>query len=404
MRAAGLALALLASSVACPARAQPGTSVVLVVEGRGAGAFAREVRAGLEEAGLRVAAAPRAEAAAIAAAEGAESILVVRVTSRRVVLSRLAADGAARDAPLSVPRARGPAAARRAALALLGRGAADPEALDPDPGAGSDAETSAEAEPSAPGSTASQPSAVRSSRGDVTAPRATPAPTTAPASDTAPIAAFDATVGGGARTRSFTLLRPDGRGVAYHAPLFAELRVDAEARLLDVAFVRGRFGSSLGLETRLDESNRADALYLRAAVEAGARLPLDPVQIGVSFGVAWDRFEQPFDERLPTADYLALRPAASVAIRFVSWLALDAELGARVALGAGDLESVYGVDRSVYGLDVTARLRLEADFGLRVTLEAGVTRYWLELRGPAGPTRGADESLSVALLAGYGLP
>jgi hypothetical protein len=212
-------------------------------------------------------------------------------------------------------------------------------------------------------------------------------------------------VGAGARSRAIELLAPDGLDAAYRAEPYLELTVGAELRLFDIGFVRARFGSAVGLTSRREDPSlgTVDTSFMWVSADAGASAVLDDtVELGGAFGVGWDRYELAFNELVPTAEYLHLRPALIASVRLVGRaLVLDAEGGVRIPLGVGALESVHGREHDVIGADITTRLRGVIAPGFAWALEAGFRRYWLTFTRPDGVVTGSDGGWHTTAWAGW---
>lgn len=201
-------------------------------------------------------------------------------------------------------------------------------------------------------------------------------------------------VGAGMRSRAIELLAPDGVNAAYRAEPYFELSASGAVRTLDVIFVRAAFGSSVALSSEREDP-RLEPLstwFAWASADAGASVVIDgTVELGAGIGAGWERYELAFNEIVPTAEYVHLRPLVILAVRIAGRaLVLDAEAGLRVPFGIGDLASVYGVEHSALGADGTLRLHGVIDPGFAWALEAGVRRYWLTIERPDGRVTGTD--------------
>jgi hypothetical protein len=219
------------------------------------------------------------------------------------------------------------------------------------------------------------------------------------------IVTIAAWLGGGVRTRSVTLLAPDGADAGYAAPGFFELALGAEARFFDVVFLRAAATSSLGLRARQVEPGLAplDSWFASASADLGARLTLDGAfELGLAAGVGLDRYALPFNEQVPTLSYAYLRPGALLAARIVdAALILEAEGGLRFSFTAGDLDALYGDDQTVRGFDVTLRLRGVVGPGLLWRVEAGYRAYALAVRTVDGTIEGRDAGYHAHAHAGW---
>ena len=219
------------------------------------------------------------------------------------------------------------------------------------------------------------------------------------------VVAFSAWLGAGMRTRTVTLIAPNGEDAGYAAPGFVELALGAEARFVDVLFVRGAASTSAGLRSRPAEPGRAplDSWFASASVDLGARVTLDDAfELGLAAGVGWDRYALPFNEQVPTIAYAYVRPGALAAARVLGdTLVLEAEGGVRLPFAVGDLEALYGEDHVVRGFDVTLRLRGVVGPGLLWRVEGGYRAYSLAFRTVDGTFDGRDQGYHAHAHAGW---
>lgn len=220
-----------------------------------------------------------------------------------------------------------------------------------------------------------------------------------------PVARAMALLGAGLRTRVVELVAPDGTDAAYRAEPYAELVVRAEARFFDVAFVRASFGTSLELRSEREDPRlgELESWFAWAQADAGASLVLDEtVELGAAFGAGWDRYGLAFNELLPTAEYVHLRPALMLSVRLVGRaLVLHAEGALRVPLALGDLASVYGVEHEAIGADGLVRLQGSVEPGFTWAIDFGVRRYWLRFTRAGGSVQGSDHGWSATAWAGW---
>lgn len=381
---------LLASSTALAQR----RVALAPLEGGGARALERALEGELERRGyavVRVTRAPEGDtdAAALVREAEADALIEGRATvvgSRRrrqlvAALSVRDASGAVHErVDMRVRAAQTQSVARRVASAL---DAAEAESPAPAP------------RPVEQGG-AHRPPARAPRRSDRAGRARTP--------EVAPVRAL-VQVGAGARSRAIELLAPDGLDAAYRAEPYLELTVGAEVRLFDVGFVRARFGSAVGLTSRREDPSlgTVDTSFMWVSADAGASAVIDDtVELGGAFGVGWDRYELAFNELVPTAEYLHLRPALIASVRLVGRaLVLDAEGGVRIPLGVGALESVHGREHDVIGADITTRLRGVIAPGFAWALEAGFRRYWLTFTRPDGVVTGSDGGWHTTAWAGW---
>ncbi|MCB9595348.1 MAG: hypothetical protein H6719_21695 [Sandaracinaceae bacterium] len=214
-------------------------------------------------------------------------------------------------------------------------------------------------------------------------------------------------VGAGLRSRSVELLGPDGVDGAYRAEPYFEIAARGSARFFDVAFVRVRFGSSVALVSDREDPALGEVAsqFFRLRGDAGASYWIDDtVELGAAFGVGWDRYELSFNELVPTAEYVHLRPAIVSGVRLIGReLVLDAEVGLRFPLGVGDLTALHGVDYEVMGLDGLLRLHGRVEPGFTWTLEGGARRYWLTFHRPDGEVQGYDGGWQATAYVGWEL-
>jgi len=212
-------------------------------------------------------------------------------------------------------------------------------------------------------------------------------------------------VGAGVRSRSVELLSPDGTDAGYLAEPYFEVAAHGEVRFFDVAFVRARFGSSVALESDREDPalGTVDTYFVRLRADVGASYWIaDTVELGAAVGLGWDRYELSFNELLPTAEYVHVRPAIVSAVRLVDRaLVLEAELGLRFPFGVGDLQALHGVDHTVIGLDGVMRVGGEIEPGFTWAVEGGARRYWLTFRRPDGDVTGFDGGWHALGYAGW---
>ncbi len=216
---------------------------------------------------------------------------------------------------------------------------------------------------------------------------------------------LDATLGSGVRTRSVELIAPDGRDAGYAAPGYYEFALRVEARLLDLLFLRGALASSVGLSSTREDSSLppVSTWFVNASADLGVRLKLGGgVELGAALGLGWDRYALEFNERVPTAEYVYVRPGVLFAARLAGRaLVVEAELGLRLPWTVGDLDSLYGLDNSVHGVDGLLRLRGVISPGLLWSVEGGYRAYWLEFRESNGVMRGRDSGWSATGYVGW---
>ncbi|MCA9604314.1 MAG: hypothetical protein KC619_01885, partial [Myxococcales bacterium] len=233
-------------------------------------------------------------------------------------------------------------------------------------------------------------------------PRAAPRGETEP-----PIVRAWLEVGAGVRSRAVELLAPDGVDAAYRAEPYFEVAARGGVRLFDVAFARIRFGTSVGLVSDREDPALGEVAtqFVRLRGDVGASYWVDDtVELGAAFGLGWDRYELDFNELVPTAEYVHLRPAIVTGVRLVGRaLVLDAEVGLRFPLGVGDLTALHGVDYQVIGLDGLLRVHGRVDPGFVWAIEGGVRRYWLTFDRPDGQVRGQDGGWQATAYAGWEL-
>jgi hypothetical protein len=181
--------------------------------------------------------------------------------------------------------------------------------------------------------------------------------------------------------------------------------VRAELTIADIVFVRVAFGSSVGLDSDREDPSLGtlSSWFVHFLADAGAKLVVDEtVELGLALGGGLDRYDIAFNELLPTTEYPLVRPAVLTAIRLLgTQLVLDAELGVRIALGVGELESVYGVRHEQLGFDAALRLRGVVDPGFAWMLEGGVRRTWLSFERTGGTVTGTDGGWHLTALAGW---
>lgn len=214
-------------------------------------------------------------------------------------------------------------------------------------------------------------------------------------------------LGAGVRSRGVELLSPDGVDAAYRVEPYFEIAARADARFFDVAFARVVFGTSAGLTSEREDPRlgQLDTWFVRLRADAGASYWIDDtVELGAALGVGWDRYELAFNELVPTAEYVHLRPAVVSAFRLVGrHLVLDAEVGLRFPFGVGELESVYGRDYDVLGVDGVLRFHGLVDPGFIWAAEVGFRHYGLTLRRPSGAVEGHDSGWHATGYVGWQL-
>jgi hypothetical protein len=213
-------------------------------------------------------------------------------------------------------------------------------------------------------------------------------------------------VGAGLRSRAIELVSPDGADAAYRAEPYAELVIRAEARFVNIAFVRAAFGTSAGLRSEREDPRlgEVDTWFAWAQGDAGAVISLGEVELGAAFGAGWDRYGLGFNELVPTAEYVHLRPAALLGVRLIGpALVLQAEGAVRIPFGVGDLASVHGIEHDVIGADGLVRLQGTIDPGFTWAVEFGARRYWLTFARPTGEARGTDGGWHTTLWAGWSI-
>lgn len=390
-----LLVAALVSGWLLPSFASAQAQHVLFVEleGRGAAVAQRLIVEGLRERGLEVTeTAPPDDLAAAAREAGAGAIVTGRVRSRRrqyqVTLQVRDATGGEQGGVRM--RVRGAGGVSRLVDRLAGELELVPTAASPS------------AEPLAdPGSDEAReaPPPVSEAR-----PTESPPPAAPTDAEAFPVQALFQ-VGAGLRSRSVELLSPDGVDAAYRVEPYFELTARAEARFFDVAFVRASFGSSVGLTSEREDPRlgQLDTWFVRFRGDAGASWWIeDQVELGAALGIGWDRYELAFNELLPTAEYLHLRPAIVSGFRLLGrLLVLDAELGARFPFGVGQLESVYGRDHDVWGVDGLMRLHGLVEPGFTWAAEVGFRHYELTFRRPDGAVTGHDAGWHATAWVGW---
>ncbi|MGE3632148.1 MAG: hypothetical protein AB7P00_19765 [Sandaracinaceae bacterium] len=214
-------------------------------------------------------------------------------------------------------------------------------------------------------------------------------------------------VGGGLRSRHVELLAPDGVDAGYLAEPYAELTARAGVRLVDIVFARFAFGSSVGLDSRRETPSlgNVDTWFYWMQGDVGASFWIDDtVEIGAAFGAGWDRYELSFNELVPTAEYVHVRPAILTGFQLVDrLLMLDAELGLRIPFGVGDLTSLHGTSYSVIGVDGAMRIHGVIDPGFVWGAELGFRHYALHFDRPGGGVSGTDSGWNATLYAGWEL-
>ena len=221
----------------------------------------------------------------------------------------------------------------------------------------------------------------------------------------APLFGATVVVGAGVRSRGVEFLSPDGVDAAYRADVYFEIAARGEARLFDILFVRAWFGSSIALSSEREDPmlDQVRTHFYRLSGDVGARYLFDDTAgIGAAFGAGWDRYELSFNELVPTAEYVHLRPAIVSTFRFVGALfSLDAELGLRIPLGVGDLESLFGVEHDAIGVDGQARFYGVIEPGFTWAVEVGFRHYDLTFRRPGGDVTGVDRGWHATGFAGW---
>ena len=212
-------------------------------------------------------------------------------------------------------------------------------------------------------------------------------------------------IGAGVRTRVLELLSPDGVDSGYRAEPYFELAGRASARFFDILFVRAVFGSSVALESAREDPSlgSVETLFTRLQGDVGASYWIgDQIAVGVAFGVNWDRYQLTFNELVPTAEYLNLRPAFVSGFRlYKQYLVLEAEIGVRIPMTVGDLEALHGVDHDTLGLDGVMSLGGVIEPGITWSLEVGARHYWLEFDRADGRVTGFDAGWHATGYAGY---
>ncbi|MEZ4340231.1 MAG: hypothetical protein R3B82_26715 [Sandaracinaceae bacterium] len=200
---------------------------------------------------------------------------------------------------------------------------------------------------------------------------------------------------------------PDRVDAAYRAEPTSKVAARGGVRLFDVAFARIRFGTSVRLVSDREDPALGEVAtqFVRLRGDVGASYWVDDtVELGAAFGLGWDRYELDFNELVPTAEYVHLRPAIVTGVRLVGRaLVLDAEVGLRFPLGVGDLTALHGVDYQVIGLDGLLRVHGRVDPGFIWAIEGGVRRYWLTFDRPDGQVRGQDGGWQATAYAGWEL-
>ncbi len=405
----GLLLASPLSWAARPASAQATRLVIAPLDGRGAGPARRAIRRALERRGYTVSLADTdpgddpGASAALVEASGAEALLGGRARGRGErwrfdLWIRDARGGAQGNVSMRVSGASG---IRRLTARLHDALQSVPTSSSPRAD-GSEPARAADAGPADP--VAAAAASARSSREPPSSARASrDAPASVRDDDPLPVRAL-VLVGAGVRSRSVEILSPDGVDAGYRAEPFFEVTAQAEARFFDIAFVRARVGSSAGLISyREDPSLQpVDTLFTWVRADAGASVRVGDVALGAAFGVGWDRYELTFNELVPTAEYLHLRPAGLIAVHLVGRaLVIEGEAGLRVPLGVGDLEALHGVAYSAVGADGSLRLRGRLDVGFAWSVELGARRYWLSFQRPDGEAVGTDGGWHATGYAGW---
>ncbi len=421
-----LAAALGAALIATPAgaRAQASSVVIASLEGRNSAAARRVLESGLQDRGLTVTLAeldPGGDTVAtraLAAQANAQAVLGGQASARgrgrwRVDLwVRDAMGGDQGRVRMRVEGRRGVArlvAAVAEALSLVPTatsGGATSEGATTSGGAASGGAGPADAAGAPPAASAGGGSA---GAGADPSPRPTASRLTDDAGDgaEAPLVRVWAMVGAGVRSRAVELLSPDGVDAGYRAEPYFELSGLVGARFFDILFVRGRFGSSVGLGSRREAASlgEVDTHFFHLSGDVGASYWIDgDVELGAAIGAGWDRYELSFNELVPTTEYVHLRTAIVSGFRLVErLLVLDAEAGLRFPFGVGDLQSLHGVDYSVWGVDGRMRLRGVVDPGFTWAVEGGFRHYQLTFDRAGDQVTGHDGGWHAVAYAGWEL-
>lgn len=253
--------------------------------------------------------------------------------------------------------------------------------------------------------------------GDSDASASSSSPATADASGSsfgAPVPIFTAALGLGIRSRDTSVDVAGGMARTYHANPFVELYARLELRPLgnDAGYGRGLFlwgdfGYALGLASRLPDTTRVDATFLRFSIHAGYLVPIDRFfEVGASVGFGWEHYDLGTNAVLPTIDYPYLRPAVRVRIRLVEeWLVLGLDAGHRALFSRDGLGGAFGAGGDSFGLDGMLSLSGATDFGLAWSVEGGWAQYFHSFSGAPGTlasgTHGQDGGYRIYVSVGY---
>lgn len=230
----------------------------------------------------------------------------------------------------------------------------------------------------------------------------------------APVPIFTAAIGIGIRSRDTSVDVSGGMARTYHVSPFAELYARLELRPLgsDAGYGRGLFfwgdfGYALGLASRLPDTTRVDATFLRFSLHAGYLVPVDRFfEIGASVGFGYEHYDLGTNTVLPTIDYPYLRPAVRVRIRLVDeWLVLGLDAGYRALFSRDGLGGAFGAGGDSFGLDGMLSVSGATDFGLAWSVEGGWAQYFHSFSGAPGTlasgTHGADGGYRIYVALGY---
>lgn len=225
---------------------------------------------------------------------------------------------------------------------------------------------------------------------------------------------FTAAAGIGIRSRDTSVDVAGGMARTYHASPFVELYARLELRPLGSdpgygrgLFLWGDFGYALGLASRLPDTSRVDATFLRFSVHAGYLVPIDRFfEIGASIGFGWEHYDLGTNTVLPTIDYPYLRPALRVRVRLVDeWLVLGLDAGYRALFSRDGLGGAFGSGGDSFGLDGMLSVSGATDFGLAWALEGGWAQFFHSFSGMPGTlasgTRGEDGGYRIYVSVGY---
>lgn len=384
-----------------PADAQASSVVIARLDGRNSAAARRVIQSGLEERGLTVTLAgtdPADDVEATARlAQGASAGAVIggRAAARgrgQWVVELWVRDAMGGPQGEVSMRVRGRRGVSRLVTELA-------EALELVPTAASPT-----AEPAS-----SPPEPDEPDTGDAgTEPAARPPSPSDDDEPEAPTVSVWAMVGAGMRSRGIELLSPDGIDAAYRVEPYFEIAARAGARFLDILFVRASFGSSVALDSRREAPSlgNVDTHFYRLRGDVGASYWIDgDIELGGALGLGWDRYDLAFNELVPTAEYVHLRPAVIGGFRLIEqYVVLDAELGLRIPFGVGDLQSLHGVDYRVIGVDGVMRLHGVVDPGFTWAVEATFRHYDLLFRrGRAPNVDGHDAGWRATAYVGWQL-